>query len=446
MSKKKRRKMKNNTVQKNGQENTTAQIAEGEKQENKHVEEAKTDHNVPVDGQESAESVRKEGQVEDKLLSEKDTQTEAAESVLEEGQKKRIPLWGKIAIGIVIAVLVLGGGSYGVVNHLYNQMNYKSLDDDDAPAEVEYFDTDENVANLEEMDPDSIHLDSAEAVTVNKDVVNILLCGEENIGGGRGRTDSIMIATINSKDNKLKLTSIMRDSYVQIPGYTDNKINAAYHNGGMKTLVKTIKQNFGIEVDGYVLVNFESFQEIVDAVGGIDIELDEKEVRYLNSTNYISDRANHTLVVGKNHMNGNQALGFARVRYVMRDGEYGDFARTLRHRTVMTALYERVLDKSTLELVAMIPKILPLLTTNIKKEDLINYISMAVKVRDANKKVYTLNVPVEGGYQITRARGMSIILPDPLSKSVNKMQKFIYGSALETKGEKEEGANITVGQ
>ena len=77
----------------------------------------------------------------------------------------------------------------------------------------------------------------------------------------------------------------------------------------------------------------------------------------------------------------------------MRDGECGDFARTLRHRTVMTALYKRVIDKSTLELVAMIPKILPMLTTNIKKEDLVNYIAMAVQVRDQNKKIYTLNVP-----------------------------------------------------
>lgn len=141
-----------------------------------------------------------------------------------------------------------------------------------------------------------------------KDVINILLCGEESIGGGRGRTDSIMIATINQKDNQLKLTSIMRDSYVQIPGFSDNKINAAYHNGGMKTLIKTIKKNFGIAVDGYVLVNFDSFQKIVDAVGGIDITLDEQEVKYLNSTNYISDTSNHTLTVGKNHMNGIKPL------------------------------------------------------------------------------------------------------------------------------------------
>ncbi len=360
--------------------------------------------------------------------------------------RKKLPLPAKIAIGIMTAVLVIAVGGYMAFDYFYHRMNIQKAEDD-VPAAEEYFDTDENTGNLEELDPNSIQLDSATAVESDKQVVNILLCGEEAIGGGRGRTDSIMIATINSVDNELKLTSIMRDSYVQIPGYTDNKINSAYHNGGMSSLIKTIKTNFGIEVDGYVLVNFDSFEQIVDAVGGIDITLDEKEVKYLNSTNYISDRSNHTLSVGKNHMNGNQALGFARVRYVMRDGEYGDFARTLRHRTVMQALFKRVQDKSTLELIAMIPKILPMLTTNIEKNDLINYITMGVKVREQNAKIATLNVPVEGAYKITRARGMSIILPEPLSKSVDQMQEFIYGSTLKNKGEKEpDGANITVGQ
>lgn len=396
------------------------------------------------------------GQVEEKIadaekseeteIKKEPDQTKETEGLQTEKPKKKLPLAAKIIIGVVVAVLVLGAGGYGVFNYFYYQMNIQKAEDE-TPAAEEYFETDENIGNLEELDPDSIQLDSATAVESTKEVINILLCGEEAIGGGRGRTDSIMIATINSKDNELKLTSIMRDSYVQIPGYTDNKINAAYHNGGMKTLIKTIKTNFGIAVDGYVLVNFDSFEKIVDAVGGIDITLDEKEVQYLNSTNYISDPSNHTLSVGTNHMNGNQALGFARVRYVMRDGEYGDFARTLRHRTVMQALFQQVSEKSTLELIAMMPKILPLLTTNIEKDDLVSYITAGVKVRDQNSKIKTLNVPVEGAYKITRARGMSIILPDPLSKSVEKMQKFIYGSALKTEAEEgSEDAKITVGQ
>ncbi|MBO5483860.1 MAG: LCP family protein [Lachnospiraceae bacterium] len=362
----------------------------------------------------------------------------------EQGKKKKLPLWGKIVIGVICVLLVAGGVVYAAFDYYYNQM--KIDHGEDVAAGEEYFDTDEGIEDLKELDPDAIQLDSADSISQNKDVVNILICGEEAIGGGRGRTDSIMIATINQRDNALRLTSIMRDTYVQIPGFSDNKINAAYHNGGMKTLVKTIKQNFGISVDGYVLVNFDSFQDVIDALGGIDIKLSEDEVSYLNRTNYISDYSNHNLHVGVNHMNGNQALGYARVRYVSKDGQYGDFARTLRHRTVMTAIYNKLMDKSTLELVAMVPKLMPLVTTNIKKSDLINYLYMGVMVRSKNPKLKTLNVPVEGAYQITRVRTMSVILPDDLKKNVDAMQTFIYGSLKKNEKNGDAGANITVGQ
>jgi LCP family protein required for cell wall assembly len=356
--------------------------------------------------------------------------------------KGKFPFWAKVVLGIVAAVVLLGVTAGIIFSVQYGKM-YVS-DSEDEEAQEEYFDEDTGLEDLNELDPDTIQLDSADSITQSEDVINILVCGEEAIGGGRGRTDSIMIATINQKDNALRLTSIMRDTYVQIPGFSDNKINAAYHNGGMKTLIKTIKTNFGIAVDGYVLVNFDSFQEVIDALGGVDIELAEDEVKYLNSTNYISESANRTLSVGVNHLNGNQALGYARIRYVQKDGQYGDFARTLRHRTVMKAVYKKLMNKSALELIAMVPKLMPLVQTNIKKADLVNYLYQGVKVRNANSKLETLNVPVEGAYQITRVRSMSVILPDTLKKNVKAMQKFIYGSTADS-GE-EEGANITVGQ
>lgn len=362
-----------------------------------------------------------------------------------EGQNtKKLPRFVQILIGVVAALLILGGVLYGIFNYYYNQMNIDK--GGDVAAQEEYFDKDEGIENLKEIDPDTIQLDSAQSVSQSKEVINILVCGEEAIGGGRGRTDSIMIATINQKDGALRLTSIMRDTYVQIPGFSDNKINAAYHNGGMKTLIKTIKTNFGISVDGYVLVNFDSFQKVIDALGGIDIKLAEDEVKYLNSTNYISDYSNHNLQVGVNHMNGNQALGYARIRYVPKDGQYGDFARTLRHRTVMTAVYNKLMDKSALELIAMVPKLMPLVTTNLKKSELVNYLYCGVSVRSKNPKLETLNVPVEGAYKITRVRTMSVILPADLKKNVDAMQKFIYGSALKDGETQDTGANITVGQ
>ena len=353
--------------------------------------------------------------------------------------KKKLPLWGKILIGVLAFVLLAGGGVYLVIHYYYSQMTYQS-DDEVVEKNEEIFDEDENIGNLKEINSSSIQLDSAAQADQNSDVINILLCGEEAIHDDRGRTDSIMIATINQKDNRLSLTSIMRDTYVKIPGFSDNKINAAYHNGGMKTLVATIKENFGISVDGYVLVNFDSFEKIIDAVGGVDIELSSEEASYLNRTNYISNPSNRNVSVGMNHMNGNQALGYARVRYVSKD------ARTLRHRTVMTAVYKKMMSKSTLELVAMIPDILPLLTTNIKKADLINYLTAGVSVREKNSKLRTLNVPIEGCYKITRVRTMSVILASPLDANVKKMHKFIYGSTLKNQDKMDSGANISVGQ
>ncbi len=364
----------------------------------------------------------------------------------EKKKRRRVPLWGKIVIGILAAVLLVSGGAYAAVDYYYNQMNIEDGGEEVAEAQ-ETFDEDENIADLKEISPETIQLDSASRVSQTSSVINILVCGEEAIfDDSRGRTDSIMIATINQKDNRLCLTSIMRDVYVRIPGFSDNKINAAYHNGGMKKLVETIQENFGISVDGYVLVNFDSFQQIIDAIGGIDIELSEQEVSYLNSTNYISNYTYHTLSVGMNHMNGNQALGYARVRYVNKDGNVGDFARTLRHRTVMSAIYEKMMKKSTLELVAMLPDILPLLTTNLKKTEIINYLTEGVAVRDKNPELETLNVPVEGCYKITRVGKMSVVLASPLDENVKQMHQFIYGSALEDKEEMDSKAHITVGQ
>ena len=105
---------------------------------------------------------------------------------------------------------------------------------------------DENTAGLEEVNPDDIVWQDRVLARHEEDIINILLVGEEaiNDGGNRGRTDSIMIATINVKEKSLKLTSIMRDLYLQIPGYSDNKINAAYHIGGMELLVNAINENF----------------------------------------------------------------------------------------------------------------------------------------------------------------------------------------------------------
>ncbi|ETS97994.1 hypothetical protein HMPREF1497_2292, partial [Fusobacterium sp. CM21] len=175
-------------------------------------------------------------------------------------------------------------------------------------------------------------------------VYNILLLGVEAIGNNNvasGRTDSIMIATINTKQKTLGLTSLMRDSYVTVPGYYDTRINAAFGLGGVPLMYETIAYNYGLRLDGSAIVSFKTFQKVIDDLGGVDIELTPAEAEYLNTTNYVSKKSNRTLKPGINHMNGNQALGYARVRKrATLDGSNNDFGRTSRHRRVMAAIFK----------------------------------------------------------------------------------------------------------
>ena len=186
-------------------------------------------------------------------------------------------------------------------------------------------------------------------LTFNKNVINILLVGSDHgaIKGDHGRSDSIMIATVNFKTKELKLTSLMRDMYVEIPGHGHNKLNAAYAFGGVELLYQTIAKNFGIKIDNYCVVDFSTFEKVINKVGGVEISLEEKEAKYLNTTNYISKKKYRNVKVGKQTLNGNQALGYARVRYVV-SKKYGDgdFGRTGRQRAVLQAALNKVLQQS----------------------------------------------------------------------------------------------------
>ena len=215
-------------------------------------------------------------------------------------------------------------------------------------------------------------------------VYNILLVGVEAIGNSSvasGRTDSIMIATINTKQKTLGLTSIMRDSYVTIPGYYDTKINAAFGHGGIELLYETIAYNYNLRLDGSAIVSFKTFQKIIDELGGIDIEITPAEAQYLNTTNYVSKKSNRTLKPGRNHMNGNQALGYARVRYrATLDGSVDDFGRTSRHRRVMGAIFKEVKKSNPITLVKLLDTVFSQVQTDIKKSNASSYLAEVMEL------------------------------------------------------------------
>ncbi len=254
-------------------------------------------------------------------------------------------------------------------------------------------------------------------------VANFLLCGIEEIGGG-GRTDSIMIASVNIKDNTVKLTSIMRDCYVQIPGHDNNKINAAYAFGGEELLVDTVELNFKIHIDGWASVNFEAFEAIVDMLGGVDIELGKTEANYLNTTNYISNPAYRDVTAGWNTLNGNQALGYARVRKVVTlGGANNDYGRTVRQRRLLNSIFEKYKSKNFIELFSIMNDILPMIKTNLSSSQISDVLEQVVEKNI--RTIQEFRIPADDTYTDGRNEHGFVLLLD-FDENIDKLYQFIF--------------------
>ena len=318
-------------------------------------------------------------------------------------KKKIFAITAGVVVAICLLVVVTG-------NYFLDRLNY------------------ENDEELVTESGEPLTLDTEDDIEpADSNVINVLLIGEEKINdGARGRSDSIMIATINQKQKSLKLTSLMRDCYVEIPGYRSNKLNAAYNHGGGPLLLATIEQNFQIHLDGYVRVDFEAFETIIDKLGGVDIELSSSEAHYLNTTNYISNPANRTMVAGINNMNGNQALGYSRVRYVKEvDGESDDFGRTARQRRVLGCVFEKYKNKGVVEMVSIANEILPYITTNLTKSDILGYIGAFVAT--GSTELETFRIPMNDAYYGARRDGAGSVLVVNFDINNAALQEFIYG-------------------
>lgn len=345
--------------------------------------------------------------------------------------KKKNNLIKKILI-IILSIIVLLGISFAIyINNLMNKINFNDFKNEEInenyiEPSLSNEEMEENrilYQDIEQIDPSQIEWNKATKLTTNKDIINVLLLGEEAIGGGRGRTDSIMILTLDVKNKEVKLTSLMRDIYLQIPGKNPNRINTAYSSGGVPLTVQTIEDTFGIDIYGTILVNFESFEEVIDALGGIDLELTKKEANYLNTTNYISKPQYRTMKEGINHMNGNQVLGYSRVRKI--SGLYGDsdFGRTGRHRAVLKAIFDKYKDQNLNDILNIADKICSYITTDLSKSDILSFISFTMT--SDIKEIETLRIPIDSKYKGTTINGMSVLVPD-WEYNIKELHKFIY--------------------
>lgn len=278
---------------------------------------------------------------------------------------KKITIW---ILGVIL-VVILGavGGVYFYGNYLFNKLEKVEIDKDD-------------IGITEEVEEKlSQYSDS---------IINIALFGVDAVDGEAGRSDSIMIATIDTVHKKLKLTSIMRDSYVAIDGHGNDKINHAYAFGGPQLAIKTLNENFDLNIEDFASVNFETLPKIIDKIGGIELDIDADELEYingyiahLNNINGTSEPAIES--TGLQHVSGTQALAFCRIRYT----SGGDYKRTERHREVLTKIFEKIETLPATSYPSLLLEVLPMVNTSLTYNEILDLGTEVLKLGDSSMEL-----------------------------------------------------------
>ena len=339
--------------------------------------------------------------------------------------------WKKVALIILIVflVLVLAVCAFGAI-YWYttiNKINRATSNDanfsPEEQASIENALTIDNDNAVDGTDPtDDLVDDPDEYIQKDADVINILLIGQDMREGQTWKlSDSMILCTINRDEKTLTMTSFLRDMYVKLPNYNGdgkqhkcgyNRINTCYSLGyswngtvgAMEMLDQCLLENFGVQVDYNVEIDFVAFAKVVDIMGGVDIELTKAEANHLNKT------TNWELTAGVNHLDGEQALAYARIRKID-----NDFYRTNRQRTVMNVLLEKCRDMSVPELNELLQTILPMVTTDMDNSVITEY-AWDLLPLIADLEVVSQAIPAEGTYYYankgTEEEPLEVIVPN----------------------------------
>ncbi len=264
----------------------------------------------------------------------------------------------------------------------------------------------------------------------SKDVINVLLVGSDASSEmanrptitDKGNTDAMILVSINKAEKTIKLVSFMRDSYTYMDQFDRfAKLNAACANGGPAYLVETIENDYKIEIDGYVLVDFDSFRQVIDVLGGVYVDVPAYVAASLNK----GDCKNNPITPGENVLlDGEQALHFSRVRKTDSDG---DVSRVQRQRQVINALIEKCMDASLSEINEVADVILANVRTNISQKSILSYAAQAVSGGWASFEITEVTMPTSNtryGYN-SRATAWIWVVDYPLA--AQQLQMELYG-------------------
>ena len=305
-----------------------------------------------------------------------------------------------ILIGLIVTICLSG---FGYVYFKLNKMYVK----------------DEAVKSTEEQG------------TMVEGITNILLVGTDGKYIEKwNRSDSMMVVTIDSKNKDIRISSIARDTYVDIPGYSTEKLTHAYAYEGIDLLREVFKVNFNLDIDKYIAVNFVSFMDIMDELGGVEVNVEEKDIKEINK--YIDacygyyknkDEKDKEYITksGVQRLNGYQALAFSRIRYTD-----SAFARDNRHREVAESVYKEFAQKGVETYKKCAEIILNNTKTNISPIEMMNLAYTVLKIND--KDIDQFQFPLEeyrNGHIISKQKGW--VLEWDKEPNLEAWHKFIFG-------------------
>lgn len=300
--------------------------------------------------------------------------------------------------------------------------------EDDAPedAEADLLDEDNWVEDpLEEiLFDDQLITDAFDKLDGMR---NILLLGvDSRTSSFSGRTDTMILLSVDIEGNLIKMTSFLRDTYVSIPGYKNNRLNAAYVYGGFDLLAATFEENFGIRPDAYVIVNLSGLTRVIDELGGVYVDVDSKKLDRINAVIYwynkqvlnLSNlRDGYLTKGGLQKLTGKQAEAWARYRY-----SESDMQRAERQRQLISIIFEQICTMSLSELVSFAMDNIDLVKTNLGISDIISLAPAVLALRDA--EIRELQIPISGGYKSQTVSGMSVLVPDR-QKNADALAEFL---------------------
>lgn len=284
-----------------------------------------------------------------------------------------------------------------------------------------------NKLNTEKLNTDKLNI--SDEVKHDKGYTNVALFGldsRENDLGKGNRSDTIMIASLNNETKEIKIVSVYRDTLLQLDDGSYNKANAAYSYGGPEGAVSLINRNLDMNIEKYVTVNFNALVDVIDAVGGLDIDLTDDEVVHMNNycveTSKVTGKDYERIepeVAGTYHLNGVQAVSYSRIRYT----EGGDFKRAQRQRLVLKKIADKAQNMSVGTVNKIIDSVFPQISTNFTLTEMISY------AKDLTKYSFedSIGFPSENTTDMLNKVG-SVVIPKTLSSNVMEVHQFLFGS------------------